>query len=168
MEELYFRKMLDNLKEQLQEYKQLLKFSEQKRSSLVTANMDELNLVVKAEETLIKTIGGLEVQRLEIQENLARTLNIPSEDLYWDNLKTIANPKTKEELEKITLELRKIINQLSEINSVNQKLLDQALKLVQFSVNVMAGETERTYVKPSGQGNLNVPKKEGKIFDIKT
>lgn len=162
MKELYIGKMLENIKEQTKEYHKLLKCSEDKKRALVLAKMEELDSIITEEQELIKRLGAFELERLEIQKNLAVILNIPVEDLKWETLSQVVSGAKKIELDEATLDLRKVIETLSDINALNQKLLDQSLKLVQLSLNTIAGETEKTYNKTPAPH-----RKGGKILDIK-
>lgn len=163
MTEQYIKKMADNLRLQQAEYKKMLEYAEDKRKALVSADMTTLENIINQEEALIKQIGSLELQRMEIQTAMAQRLNLPPEELNWEGLKQILNDKDKALISHNTEELRKVISQLSDVNSINQNLLDQSLKLVKMSINTMSGETEKTYTKTPVQQK----KKEGKLFDIK-
>lgn len=162
MKEIYIGKMLENIREQTKEYNRLLKCCEDKRRALVLAKMEELDTIITEEEELIKKLGAFELERLEIQKNLAQILNIPVEDLRWETLSQVISGQGKIELAEATSQLRKVIENLSDVNVQNQKLLDQSLKLVQLSLNTIAGENQKTYNKtPAPQ------RKGGKILDIK-
>ncbi|SHK14228.1 FlgN protein [Anaerobranca californiensis DSM 14826] len=162
MREIYIKKMAENLKEQTKGYKELLKYSEEKRAALVLAKMEALDSIIQQEEELIKKLGAFELERLEIQKNLANALNIPHEDLRWENLKNILKKEEQQHLQGITEELRKVIEKIADVNALNKKLLDQSLKMVQLSLNTIAGEEEKIYSKtpkPKGKG--------GSFLDIK-
>ncbi|SES81125.1 flagellar protein FlgN [Anaerobranca gottschalkii] len=162
MREIYIKKMAENLKEQTKGYKELLKYSEEKKAALVLAKMEKLDSIIQQEEELIKKLGAFELERLEIQKSLAEALNLPHQDLNWDSLRNVLKKEEEEVLAGITLELKKVIEKLSDINSLNKKLLDQSLKMVQLSLNTIAGEDEKIYSKepkPKGKG--------GSFLDIK-
>lgn len=162
MKDIYIKKMTENIKEQTKEYQKLLKCCENKRKALVLAKMEELDSIITEEEELIRKLGAFELERLEIQKNLAQILNIPVEDMKWETLSHVVSGQGKIELEDATAKLRKVIEDLSDVNHLNQKLLEQSLRLVRLSMNTITGENEKTYSKTTTN-----PRKGGKILDIK-
>ncbi|WP_353893729.1 flagellar protein FlgN [Proteinivorax hydrogeniformans] len=163
MVQKYLDKMLDKLDEQVTLYCKLMEVTEKKRDTLVQNAMEQLEEVVDIEAKLVKQIADVEKERYNLQKQLANQMNISVDNVNTDMLIPLLTPEQKQRMDTATEDLKEYLSKLSMLNQTNKKLLDQSLKMVQYSLNYVAGErdSEKTYSKTP-----NKKRSGGKFMDI--
>ncbi|MFZ3102710.1 MAG: flagellar protein FlgN [Desulfitobacteriaceae bacterium] len=139
----------DNLKIQARIYAELNELARQKQQALTSNNLHNLEAVTVQEEQLLLEAARLEKERLMWAEQIGLELGKASEDLTLTEL-----AEHYPELREVQIELDNVIMQLRQAHEINTQLLQQALKVVDFTVGLMTQEQATTYNHP-GRKEIN-------------
>lgn len=132
-------------------YDDLLGLAIRKKDAIITGNVSEMDQVVQAEEMLLIHIGELEQIRRQIAEAVASRCTMAVEELTlsnWPNL----DPARRLQVEKLQNSFRSTLDDISQVNQVNSKLLTIHLEYVQSVINEVT-QTQQTTSYEAG-GNL--------------
>lgn len=131
--------------ELLRVYQQILVLSKQKKDLLVAGKPADLEKVVNQEELLLRKAVKVDVARKEIIQILSKQLVGATDSLTVEELIAFAPSDIIEELSKIGQDLNTVLLGLKEQNELNKQLIEQALKIVNYNINLyssrMAGPT---------------------------
>lgn len=150
------------LKEQLEEYKVLLDIANKKQKALIKNDIDGLDRINKEEHELIVGITRLEKKRLEIIGEIGKKIGSNVETLTLKELEKTAPAPFQGELNAIAAEFAQVIEDLNKINQENSGLIEQALKIVNFTIDTITN-SEREVVYPSKEGKNT--SQVSRIFD---
>ncbi|WP_158212239.1 flagellar protein FlgN [Natranaerobius trueperi] len=134
-----FKKLADNLEEQLATYELLIHYGEKKQQILVNGHIDELEPVVKQEQKAVFQNSELEKQRLEIISHLAEILQEKEDNLTLSKIIDYASSSEKARLESTFNSLENIITTLKDLNFKNHSLIEQSLSYINFSLDIVSG-----------------------------
>lgn len=137
-----------NLKRQVIIYEELNSLEQEKQKALIKNNLQEIDLITTRQEPLLLGASSLEKERLQWAEHICRDLGKTPEDLTLAEL-----AKHFPVLEGVRLDLDRIVGQLQEIHEVNTQLLQQAMKVVEFTVGILTHQEKNTYTHPSKKEN---------------
>jgi len=123
---------------------------------LLENNLQEIEEITAQEEQLLHEASRLEIERLLWAEHIGRDLGKAPEDL---TLAELAEHFLI--LEEVRLDLDRVVGNLQEIHKINTQLLQQAMKVVEFTVGMLTHQNKTTYTHPSrkekdGNGTLHL------------
>ncbi len=131
--------LIDVLEKESQEYENLLTLSMKKTPVIVSEDLAELARITDEEQIIVSRINHLDHQRNEAVNDIANVLN---KDV--DNLKIVdlirmlaARPDEQEKLAAVFDKLQDNVRGVKRINEQNRELIQDALELVQFNMNVL-------------------------------
>ncbi len=131
--------LIDVLEKESQEYENLLTLSMKKTPVIVSEDLAELARITDEEQIIVSRINHLDHQRNEAVNDIANVLN---KDV--DNLKIVdlirmlaARPDEQEKLAAVCDKLQDNVRGVKRINEQNRELIQDALELVQFNMNVL-------------------------------
>jgi flagellar biosynthesis/type III secretory pathway chaperone len=126
----------------------MLELSEQKTNILVYNQVDKLNKIVNKETNLIKQITQLDQQRIEdISEFLLQKGYKPNPKITVEDLiKLVVKAEEKKSLMDRQKQLLSTIDKLRQLNQLNQKLVEQSLSFLEFSIDLIIGPSEDNVV----------------------
>lgn len=161
----HFNKILDILSQQISLYNELKNIGEQKQEAIISKNIEELESITKREQAFVKTIMSLENERMQSLDNYCREKNIR-------NIETINELMFHlDELEKRQFSMSReklidVISQLSEVNELNSRLLEQSLDYINFSIGLVSnyGLEDAGYDKKATDKDIKIDKS---LFDAK-
>jgi len=134
-------------------HRTLLELSELKTSILVKNQMDDLNQIVNKETNIIKQIMQADQRRIEeISEFLIEKGFKPNPKItVKDLIKLVYKADEKQALGEKQELLLSMITQLQELNVRNQKLIEQSLLFINYTLDLVYGPPEDNvvYHKPS-------------------
>lgn len=134
----------ENLKSQLMLLKELQKLATQKKEALIQNNIQEIDNITIQEEKVLFSISNCEEARLACAEQFGKDMGKEPEKL------TLAELALKyTQLSPVYRELKATMEELQEIQSINSQLIDQALKMVNFTVNLLTPNETNTYQRPT-------------------
>lgn len=131
--------LIDVLDQESDEYEGLLALSRKKTRVIVSANLEELQRITDDEQEVVGRINRLEKKRAEVTADIANVLNRDVENLKLSNLIELMSPRPAEQA-KLTKEhdrLRESVRELQRINEQNRELLENALEMVEFEMNLL-------------------------------
>lgn len=138
----------ENLKSQVEFYHEILTLEGHKQKALLKNNLQEIEATTAQEELLIIKVNRLEKERLLWAEQIGRDLSKAPEDLTLAEL-----AEHFPVLEGVRLNLDQVVGQLQEIHEINAQLLQQGIKIVEFTVGMLTHQEKNTYTHPSKKEN---------------
>lgn len=131
--------LIDVLEQENQEYEKLLSLSMRKTSVIVSEDLAELTKITDEEQVIVSRINRLDNQRNEAVNDIANVLNKDVEKLkIVDLIKMLAaRPEEQEKLAVVFDKLRENVRGVKRVNEQNRELIQDALELIQFNMNVL-------------------------------
>lgn len=152
------------LKEQVTEYRALLDLAKRKQQVLIGNDIKELDKLNKEEQTIIIRATKLENKRLGLISTLSEVLGSNVEAFTLKEITEKAPEPYQSELNVIYQELNEVVEELHKINKENSSLIEQALKLVNFTIeSIVRYDREVVYSEKDPKG----VKQLSRIFDSK-
>lgn len=131
-------KVIKILEKEYQLYKKIKKLVKSKQEAVIEKDLDSLEEIVRQEASHIEKLNELEEKRFDLIG-----------DQKVSQLKEkIDNEDKRNKLIDVQNKLTKIIEAVQEINNTNDKLLKDALQLVNLELNALTGQKKQgTYSK---------------------
>jgi len=139
--------LLEVLREETTRYRNLKLLAEQQRELLVAGRVESLQDNVRLEEKEVFVLGPLVAKRNELLGKLAKTHRVASIDLK-EVLKR-APVEIVEDLKKAVVDLGRSARDLENVNKGNEKLLNNAMSYVNFSLKVITSGGKKQAFRPS-------------------
>ena len=163
--------LVETLNREEQLYADLIPIQEDKLRAIVANDLAAIGRLSDEEQKLVDEVGVLETKRIRIANDIATVLGKPPGAMKLENmidaLKT--QPKAQKILPELHDRLRRTISRLQDLNIRNKELLNQAMEMVEFNMNVI-----RSTRMSSGSSNyssnaaqVDVPDIEAGTFDAK-
>ncbi len=131
--------LIEVLKKENQEYKNLLELSMKKTPAIVSDDVKALAQITDEEQFVVSRINHLDNQRSEAVNDIANVLNKDVTKLkIADLIKMLAaRPQEQAELASVFDELRRNVHAVKRVNEQNRELIESALEMVQFNMQVL-------------------------------
>lgn len=131
--------LIDVLEKESQEYENLLTLSMKKTPVIVSEDLEELAKITDEEQIIVSRINHLDHQRNEAVNDIANVLNKDVDNLkIVDLIKMLAaRPEEQEKLAAVFDKLQDNVRSVKRVNEQNRELIQEALDLVQFNMNVL-------------------------------
>ena len=131
--------LIDVLEKESQEYERLLTLSMKKTPVIVSEDLEELSKITDEEQIIVSRINHLDAQRMEAIDDIANVLNKDVNQLkIVDLIKMLAaRPQEQEKLAAVFDKLQENVRNVKRVNEQNRELIQEALELVQFNMNVL-------------------------------
>lgn len=163
--------LVETLNREEQLYADLIPIQEDKLRAIVANDLAAIGRLSDEEQKLVDEVGVLETKRIRIANDIATVLGKPPGAMKLENMiDALKNqPKEQKILQELHDRLRRTISRLQDLNIRNKELLNQAMEMVEFNMNVI-----RSTRMSSGSSNYssNASEVEGMapqhgIFDAK-
>ncbi|MDE5414041.1 flagellar protein FlgN [Alkalihalobacterium chitinilyticum] len=129
-------------------------------------DMPALDVLIKKEGALIHQLRKLEQDRMIVVEEYLKSKGLVTEGVTMDQLLELAPKEEQPILTKIHRALMSEIDKLKQNNELNQQLIEDSLRFVNLSLDLMAPEPDDvTYQRPM-QKNYEAGSSRS-IFDSK-
>lgn len=143
------------MKEQVQCYDYLCGLSLEKKQSIITNNIDELQRLNELESRLICNNNTLEKKRANIINDIAYVLNIEPKHITISRLlDLIKGNNGYDNLLDVSNKMKDIIERLKESNKQNKLLIDSSLEFIDYSLNAIKSIERISYIN-SREDELN-------------
>ncbi|NOU95083.1 flagellar protein FlgN [Paenibacillus sp. LMG 31456] len=146
----------------------LFELAELKKQVLIRNDVEQLTQIVTKENKLVKQIGELDRQRIEVigQFLIEKGYKPNPKVTVSDLTKIIFNIDDKKALLGLQKQLLGTIRKLRELNQLNQQLIEHSLSFIDYSLDLFVGppDDDIIYQKPRQSSNGN--KRLG-IFDTR-
>ena len=130
--------LIDVLYKEVDEYETLLGLSMKKTPVIVANNVTELKKITDEEQEVVVRIQSLDKERMSVTKDIANVLNKDVEKMKISDVIEVLN-KRPEEQKKLKDAQRKLIDlakRLQRVNVQNSMLIEQALELVGYEINM--------------------------------
>ncbi len=163
--------LVETLNREEQLYADLIPIQEDKLRAIVANDLAAIGRLSDEEQKLVDEVGVLETKRIRIANDIATVLGKPPGAMKLENMiDALKNqPKEQKILQELHDRLRRTISRLQDLNIRNKELLNQAMEMVEFNMNVI-----RSTRMSSGSSNyssnaaqVDVPDIEAGTFDAK-
>ena len=131
--------LIEVLEKENQEYKNLLDLSMKKTPVIVSDDIKALAKITDEEQIIVSRINHLDNQRNEAVNDIANVLNKDVTKLKIVDLINMlaARPQEQAKLAAVFDELRRNVQAVKRINQQNRELIESALEMVQFNMQIM-------------------------------
>ncbi|MDE5718855.1 MAG: flagellar protein FlgN [Lachnospiraceae bacterium] len=131
--------LIEVLENENLEYKNLLELSMKKTSVIVSDDVKALAQITDEEQIIVSRINHLDNQRNEAVNDIANVLNKDVTKLkIADLIKMLAaRPQEQARLASVFDELRRNVRAVKRINEQNRELIESALEMVQFNMQII-------------------------------
>mgnify|MGYP000167324278 CR=1 FL=1 len=150
------------LSEEYELYVKLNKTASAKNEAIVENEIEDLAEVVENEDELLKKIENLEEKRTKIIAELAQRHDL-DDDFQYKNLINNFPEEWQDKFSDIREKLLEVIDEIHEKNEENTMLLDEAIKLNNFSLNMLSkavspenGTYNKKQTSKKGKQNYNI------------
>ena len=163
--------LVETLNREEQLYADLIPIQEDKLRAIVANDLAAIGRLSDEEQKLVDEVGVLETKRIRIANDIATVLGKPPGAMKLENMiDALKNqPKEQKILQELHDRLRRTISRLQDLNIRNKELLNQAMEMVEFNMNVI-----RSTRMSSGSSNysssaaqVDLPGMEAGTFDAK-
>lgn len=131
--------LIDVLDRESTEYEALLQLSQRKTPIIAGGDLAELQKITDEEQELVSRIHNLDKQRAVVTADIADVLNRDVKDLKLPDLIVMlsARPAEQQALADSHDRLQVAVRGLKRINEQNNELLNSALEMVEFEMNLL-------------------------------
>ena len=137
MQDKLLSDLLDVLKREYEKYEKLQETADKKKDILVENEIEELADIVQKEDEIITEIEDLENKRTELLKTILDTSKIDEDELNYKELTSYLPDSWKEKFDPVRDRLLNIIELLHQKNEENRLLLQEAIKVNNFSINML-------------------------------
>lgn len=131
--------LIEVLNKECSEYEGLLRLSGEKTHVIVSGNLEKLQKITDEEQELVSRISRLEKKREEVTADIANVLNKDVTTLKLSDLIAMLakRPTEQNALAQAHDKLQVAVYGLKRVNEQNQELLNNALEMVSFEMNLL-------------------------------
>lgn len=131
--------LIDVLEKENAEYENLLALSMQKTPVIVSEDLEKLAQITDEEQLIVSRINRLDVIRNEAVKDIANVLNKDVTKLkIVDLIKMLGSrPEEQQKLAAVFDKLQTNVKHVARINEQNRELIQSALDMVKFNMNVL-------------------------------
>lgn len=131
--------LIDTLDREDRLYADLIPIQEEKIRAIVANDLDALRRLSNDEQKLVDEVGNLEKKRIRVINDVATVLGKVSGTMNLEQIiQTLKRqPKEQKQLQELHDRLRRTVARLQELNIQNKKLLNEALEMVEYNMNVI-------------------------------
>ncbi len=164
--------LIEVLEKENLEYRNLLELSMKKTPVIVSDDVKALAQITDEEQIIVSRINHLDNQRNEAVNDIANVLNKDVTKLkIVDLIKMLAaRPQEQAKLAAVFDELRRNVQAVKRINEQNRELIESALEMVQFNMQIMQSMNKAPETANYNRGACNTGDVIGtvnKTFDAK-
>lgn len=133
--------LMDILEQENKEYKALLDLSMKKTRIIVSNDIVALSAITEEEQKQVDRINVLDKQRAVAMQDIANVMNMDVQTLKLGKLIEMlaGRPAEQRRLTEVKDALHETTQNMARINAQNKELLENALELVEFDLNLVRG-----------------------------
>ncbi|WP_308636647.1 flagellar protein FlgN [Paenibacillus silvisoli] len=160
--------IITTLEQQADAYRQLLELAKEKTPYLVHNQVEQLNVVLQKERKLLKTTEELEQLRMKLSGNYFASIGMLryKGGKISELIRTVTSSQDKKRLIDLHAELIASLDELQRASQLNQQLIEQSLKFIDYSIDLMVEDPSEgmTYQNPR---HLVYGTKRNGLFDTR-
>ncbi len=141
-------------------YEELFRVSDTKTRAIVRGDIGQLQKITDNEQNVVDEVLILEKRRQNIVNDIAVVLNQKNKAMTVADIVRImeGQPEFQKPLSELHQRMRSVVSELQRINGQNRELLENALEMTEFNINILqtAGQAPETanYDKKSYSGDM--------------
>ncbi len=164
--------LIDILNEQYDAYSALVELSRKKTPIIVSGSLEDLQKITDEEQDAVNVVNDIDKKRIEIMGDIANVLNQDINNLKLSNLVELINTRPEEQakLNEARGKLIEIGKELKMVNERNRELLENALEMIDFDMNLIQAMKQAPQMGNYNSGGVNTGEVYGtnlKGFDTK-
>ena len=164
--------LIDILNEQYDAYSALVELSRKKTPIIVSGSLEDLQKITDEEQDAVNVVNDIDKKRIEIMGDIANVLNQDINNLKLANLVELINTRPEEQakLNEARGKLIEIGKELKTVNERNRELLENALEMIDFDMNLIQAMKQAPQMGNYNSGGVNTGEVYGtnlKGFDTK-
>ncbi|HLV09426.1 MAG TPA: flagellar protein FlgN [Halanaerobiales bacterium] len=168
MDDKLLESLFNILMDEYENYCLLGELAQKKKDVLIENDVEELTRLIEKDNEIVDQIERLEEKRLDLFARFVENSELAEDEISFSDLLELLSGEWQQKLLSIKEKLLGIIEGLHEQNEQNKALVEEAIKLNNFSVNMFmeAVEPDNQIYEPGEKkrGNLN---KRSHIVDRK-
>lgn len=131
--------LIDVLSRLCEEYEILLGLTIKKKPVIISGELEELAKITDEEQIVVSRINHLERDRQTALHDIANVVNRDVEELKLINIIQMLEPRPSEQkkVAEVYDRLGSIVHRVQSTNSQNRELLQNALEMVEFDINML-------------------------------
>ncbi len=158
--------LITALRYEYKTYLEILRIAEIKTDILVKNDAEAIVTISEQERKMAEQTLKLNQAREQILKTMSERLNQDYKTLTIAKLKKILKEPYKKQLDEIQAEMSELLTKLSARNEINKKLIENAIKYLDFNIQLIAGPDPS--VSTYGKSGLEVsPNNKRSMFDLK-
>ncbi|MBO5485359.1 MAG: flagellar protein FlgN [Eubacterium sp.] len=120
-------------------YRELIPVEEDKTRAIIANDLDSIQDIAVREHDLVDQTSALEGKREQIAKDIATVLGKNPATITLEQIVEVLKnqPKDQKKLQEVHDRLKKTVMRLKEINDQNKDLLQEAIQMVEFNMNVI-------------------------------
>lgn len=129
--------LINTLDLENEEYKELLRISQDKTPVIIAGDVARLNDIIAEEQFHTDKVAALEAKRIQVIEDIATVLNKDVNTLTVKSIISLLKGQEKEQsaLANVHDKLKLTLNDMVVVNEINKQLIQESLELVEFNIN---------------------------------
>ncbi len=133
--------LMDVLDEELSKHRELLELSQRKTSIVVANDVDALIKLTDEEQVLVDELAVIGKKRTGAMKDVADVMNKKADTFTLTELAGLLNarPAEQKRLSMLIDDLRTVSDQMRAVNEQNRELIQSALDMVEFDINLVNG-----------------------------
>jgi len=158
--------LITALRYEYKTYMEILKLAESKTDSLAKNDVGAIVTISEKERKMAEQTLKLNQAREQIIKSMAERLDEDYETLTVAKLSKLLKEPYSKQLEEIQTEMTELLAKLTARNEINKKLIENAIKYLDFNIQLLAGPNpaSATY----GKGGLEVSSANNRsMLDLK-
>lgn len=130
--------LIDVLYKEAEEYEALLGLSMKKTPIIVANNVGELQRITDEEQEVVGRIHSLDKERISVTKDIANVLNKDVKTMKISDVVEVLSkrPDEQKKLQDAQRKLTDVAKKLQRVNNQNSMLIEQALELVGYEINM--------------------------------
>lgn len=131
--------LIDVLGFENEEYKILLKLSQEKTPVIVQGDIEKLQEYTSEEQLHLDKILKAEKKREELVDDMATVLNLNRKEITVSGLVRVlkGQPDVQKRLAEVHSELKRTLKEFVAVNEINKTLLKDSLEVAEFNLNLI-------------------------------
>lgn len=154
--------IIDNLvsvlEKECKEYEKLLELSLRKTPIIVSGRPQELETITDEEQAVVNGIQKLEKEREQAMKEIATVINRDVTTIRLPDVIRILErrPEAQKPLAVVYDKLKETVHQVERINKQNQELIESALEMIQFDLNLLQAARKAPETANYNRGAYNI------------
>lgn len=130
--------LVDVLNREKEYYQSLTEIAKEKTPVIIEGNINELQQITEREQPIVERLQALEKHRLQVMDDVAEVLGKEKGSLRLTDLVRMftSQPEEQKKLAAVYDQLMFTLKDMDVINKRNQMLLEQALEMVEFDIQL--------------------------------